>query len=538
MSRNVATFVGANSERLVLDDPALRYGDENVTLACWARTGAVSAVMGLMGRWGSAGNRSYSLYLDATGIPTFAVSNDGTASTSVAWSADVDDSDWHYLVAIHDAANNLLKISVDGGAFQTQAHTTGIYSASTAEFQIGARGSADFYTGDMASDGAWAKAFSLAQVTALYNGGTPKLHADLTADELVSLTTYWDLTEASGDRNEQGSSTLTKRAAKFVDAQDEYLSSTDNAFSSGGSDVAFAAWVNPELLGRFVASKTGFNVGVDENEWTVDTAGVADVNRAYIWDAIEVPKILTSASSLPLNSWSLVMFWTDHAANKIYLQINEGAVEDEDTSGSIKSDDDAIYMIGRRGWGTDNADWQGLQQAAGFWKRSFTSDDRTELYNGGTPLDYSDLSDTLKTAMVSWHPLNEQSGVRDDAHTSDLDLTDNNTVTYAQAKDQLWLLDVNGVGSSSVEFAPSYEYTGSGGLALGGAAATMGLVPHVYVSSGGVVFGGGASTQRLSTTPNARPGDDPFTATLTASNGSSTLTASKHTTVLTSSRSG
>lgn len=512
MSRNVATFVGASSERLILNDPALRYGDEDVTLACWVRAGVVSAVMGLMGRWGGAGSRSYSLYLDATGVPTFAVSNDGTASASVAWSAEADDSAWHFIIAIHDAAANLLKISMDGGAFQTQAHATGIYSGATAEFQIGARGSADFYTGDMASGGAWAKAFSLAQATALHNNETPKLHADLTADELVSLTAYWDLTEASGDRNEQGSSTLTARAGNFVRANSEWLSSSSaTLYQSGNQDFTWSTWFfdKPDpgnahgLMSIYGAAGNLaailFVHGAIGDPWVgLSTDGTAVTFKAW-------------TTGVRDGLWHQAIFVHDGVDDLLKISVDGGTYKTAAFAGGVfaGSADDFLLAAFTAGGGGNSLN--GRQMTSGVWSKAFSQAQATALYNAGTTLAYSDLTADQLTGLVEYWDVDEQSGSRVGSHAA-INLTDVNTVTYAQAKGQLWLLDVNTVGSSVYAWAPAYQYTGSGVLVLGGS----------------------ATAQRL-LTPFAEPGDDPHTVALTASDGDSTLTDSAHTTTLTGS---
>jgi hypothetical protein len=66
----------------------------------------------------------------------------------------------------------------------------------------------------------------------------------------------------------------------------------------------------------------------------------------------------------------------------------------------------------------------------GFWKRVLTAQDRTDLYNSGKGLDYSKLTDTLKTNLMAYWNLDEDSGTRKDSAGTN-NLTDNNTVTDA-----------------------------------------------------------------------------------------------------------
>ena len=88
---------------------------------------------------------------------------------------------WMLVVAYHDAASDLLGISVNAGAFDTVA-TAGGAPAKDGPFQIGKLGGRGLYfDGRVAMVGLWKnRVLSADDVTALYNAGAGLAFAELT----------------------------------------------------------------------------------------------------------------------------------------------------------------------------------------------------------------------------------------------------------------------------------------------------------------------------------------------------------------------
>ena len=137
-----AEFVAANSEYLsITDNAALSMGDIDFWIGAWVRlttiTGSIRAQVSKYRA--AAGERAYALDHD-NGSSRFRwfVSADGAAVTVVSantFGAPVIDT-WYFIETYHDATNNLIGIAVNGGAFDTTAHTGGVID-NTAPFRIG-----------------------------------------------------------------------------------------------------------------------------------------------------------------------------------------------------------------------------------------------------------------------------------------------------------------------------------------------------------------------------------------------------------------
>lgn len=200
-----AQFASASSEYLSSSNAVFKVGDEDFSFGGWFYSNSTGDY-GLIGKFGSSGNFSYTLLSYSNQI-WFMVSGNGITYPSVIASAPINT--WHFAVGVHDSVNNLIKISVDGNTFITSAFTGGVYSSSTTDFRIG-RYQNNYFTGRADSCFFYKKALSQAQVTALYNGGNGVAYENLTADQLTSLTAWWSLNERSGNRaDEHGGYTLT-----------------------------------------------------------------------------------------------------------------------------------------------------------------------------------------------------------------------------------------------------------------------------------------------------------------------------------------
>jgi hypothetical protein len=86
------------------------------------------------------------------------------------------------------------------------------------------------------------------------------------------------------------------------------------------------------------------------------------------------------------------------------------------------------FILGALGRSTPIEHYSGLIDEVGYWGRSLTTQEVTDLYNAG-----AGLQPDLTTSLVSYWKLDESSGNADDAVSTN-DLTNTGTVTYAAAK--------------------------------------------------------------------------------------------------------
>ncbi|MFM9964429.1 MAG: LamG-like jellyroll fold domain-containing protein [Planctomycetaceae bacterium] len=142
--------------------PALVMGDIDFSLAIWVRANI----------WPTDGTAKllakgldYGLYLDS-GDLYFRVFNggNGTANQTLP-----EDTDWHLIVAVHDAANNLLKLSVDNGAFSTTAWSVGVLTGSS-DLVSDVSGATDCQF-DLDEVQLWKRALTTSDIADLWNAG-------------------------------------------------------------------------------------------------------------------------------------------------------------------------------------------------------------------------------------------------------------------------------------------------------------------------------------------------------------------------------
>ncbi|MCA9013695.1 MAG: LamG domain-containing protein [Planctomycetaceae bacterium] len=102
---------------------------------------------------------------------------DSTTGTAVS-TATVSASAWHLFVCTHDSVNNLVKLSIDGETYNTAAFAGGLRTVPlSSRLYVGRDSSGSYFFAGMVDEmGIWNKAFSQAEVTALYNSGAGKFY--------------------------------------------------------------------------------------------------------------------------------------------------------------------------------------------------------------------------------------------------------------------------------------------------------------------------------------------------------------------------
>lgn len=227
-----------------------------------------------------------------------------------------------------------------------------------------------------------------------------------------SLIEYWPLNESSGSRTglhtgivltdnntvPSGTGLVYSIAADFERGDAEWLSVADRAdLSTGDIDFTAAAWVKIEnKLGAGNYMTAVSKQGDSEFEWNVFHDG--DVDRFVMSAAGSAfPQVVANNFGAPsTDTWYLIFCWHDAAGNSLNIQVNTGT-PNSNTVGSPDlniTDTGAPFGIGSRGSGGAHF-WDGLIGPVMFWKRVLTSDERTQLYNGGAGLTYDQFGRTF-----------------------------------------------------------------------------------------------------------------------------------------------
>jgi hypothetical protein len=219
-----------------------------------------------------------------------------------------------------------------------------------------------------------------------------------------SLISYWKLDEASGNAlDAHGSHELTATNApgtvtgKINDGRDlavtkYFVKGYAAELDFDDEDFTVAGWVKltskPGLgfmLNMFSGTagySLSYNSGVDRFRFQV---GDNDTSHAEDADNLGSPSTAT---------WYYIVAWHDSTANTVNIQVNNGTVDSGGYSAGVDTPG-ADFQIGFSGNGID-----GVVDEFALWNRTLTTQERTDLYNGGSGLAYSAFNDDETEALT------------------------------------------------------------------------------------------------------------------------------------------
>jgi hypothetical protein len=181
---NAADLISSDLEALtVADNDSLSMGDIDFFIGGWLNPDNMEVTRTILNKSkdnGLAGtDKEYLLSITSTdGDVTFGVSDD-TTYNSVTLSTALSIDTWAFVLAYHDAANDLLGISVDGSSFTTAAHSAGSFN-SNGRLDFGRQGVQDHFDGSL--DGWFIyknRIPTSLEVIWLYNGGNGRTYSNL-----------------------------------------------------------------------------------------------------------------------------------------------------------------------------------------------------------------------------------------------------------------------------------------------------------------------------------------------------------------------
>lgn len=224
---------------------------------------------------------------------------------------------------------------------------------------------------------------------------------------LTNLISYWSMDEASGTRTDShGSNDLTdnntvgsatgkiNNAADFESNNNEHLSHADNADLSPTGDCTLACWVKLETKPS-ISTIMGKWPGTGDSRALILRYQSSDDRFAFFVNSDGTSGGTTSVSADNLGSpstgtWYFIVAWHDDTNNTINIQVNDGTVDSTAHTVGIH-DSDEPWVVGARSDGGVQ-EYDGLIDEFGYWKRVLTSQERTDLYNSGDGLAYSEFA--------------------------------------------------------------------------------------------------------------------------------------------------
>ncbi len=224
---------------------------------------------------------------------------------------------------------------------------------------------------------------------ATHSGDTGVDPIALVADD--STVGLWNLDETSGTRADSSkyNHTLTdnntvtsatgkvSNAADFEEDNSEFLSIADNAdLSTGDIDFTLSTWV-------YIESADGACTVVSkgDSDAQMEHTLILETNKFtfYFAYASGWRGTVSTPTTVSAGGWYHVVAWHDATANKVYIQLNNGVVNESATSGA-GIDGAGSFRIG--GYQSQAGYyWDGLIDEVGFWKRTLSAEERAALYS-------------------------------------------------------------------------------------------------------------------------------------------------------------
>lgn len=186
-------------------------GDSDFWVGMWVRFETVPSGAGrnsgLMGLWTTGGDRSWLISCADLGsgaiIRVLLRNAADSGNTAFDTSVSLSSATWYFVCFYHDAATNEVGISVDGGAFDTTAYSSGVKTATSSDYYIGwtNSGGIDQYMDGLILNCAFGRPPSGTMATlasticsALYNSGNALFWESLSSTQ----KTDWGLTSGNG----------------------------------------------------------------------------------------------------------------------------------------------------------------------------------------------------------------------------------------------------------------------------------------------------------------------------------------------------
>ena len=211
---------------------------------------------------------------------------------------------------------------------------------------------------------------------------------------LNSLVSHWRLNETSGlridshggfdlgDINTVGSAAgKLGTAASFNATNEESLTVADNAaLSMSDIDFTIAFWVwfdalsGTGLAGKWGSGSVEYLAYFDGTNLRFHVSNDGTANASVV-----------NAQAISTGTWYFFVAWHDATANTINLSVNNNAAAST-AHGTGVHNGTASFNLGRN---EEGVTWfTGRLDSLSIWKRLLTANERAQLYNAGSGLDY------------------------------------------------------------------------------------------------------------------------------------------------------
>lgn len=220
----------------------------------------------------------------------------------------------------------------------------------------------------------------------------------------------------------------TNYAVSLASASNQYLTVADSAAwdwsASGGFTVC--GWINHATLAatQYIVGK--YTSG--QREWSIGTGASRFIAVRMSGDGTTQTNQSTTAQSSVAGTWYFLClrYIPADTGAQINIGVNNGTPSTYSYASGLFNGTSRVVLGGSDVSIASSVD--GKLDRFGFWSRPLTAPEITQLYNSAAGLKYSDLDAGLKTNLVAYYDLDEETGDRVDSHAG-LNMTPVNTPT-------------------------------------------------------------------------------------------------------------
>jgi len=408
-------FDGTNDYMTVSNSTAY----SSYSVSCWVNADTLSSYARLVSL-DSVNHRFLGLHDDGTLISGYKV---GGSWNQLFTSSTITIGTWNHIVLVDNGTNTKIYVN---GVENTLSNSIAVDGPT---YYIGTyNGSGNFLDGKLSNISTWNAALTLAQVTEIYNNGTP---SNLSSHSATSnLVSWWKLNNTTtGIEDSKGSNNGTNNGAT------EYAGFV-NKLAGDSSGMSQANLVQSDLQTVAPYSKYAMNFdGINDyinipsfmsnlpsnNIYTISTWVKTDSDTNCLWGSSSIPNLLyafvTNGTTfgvqrgsagninipnlLTVGEWANVVAVFDSTTNcKLY--INNVFIQDV-TVGSLGTVTDDFKISG----GLNGYYLACSQSNFSVWNSALTSSQVSEIYNEGLPGNLN--SHSAYSNLVSWWQLGENS---------------------------------------------------------------------------------------------------------------------------------
>jgi hypothetical protein len=194
----------------------------------------------------------------------------------------------------------------------------------------------------------------------------------------------------------------------FESGDTEYFALADNAgVSMGDIDFTVEIWANAESLAGEMDLISKYETSGNQREYRIRFEPIAMRFQFAVSPDGSGGFTGVSANNLgppSTGTWYQIIAWHDATNNQIGIKVNNGTADTASHSTGVFDGTSPLH-VGALGRAAVTFYFDGLLSKLRIWKRMLTSQEHTDLYNGGNGLAYSAFGGA--TGNSSYHNLQQ-----------------------------------------------------------------------------------------------------------------------------------